>query len=321
MLFRSVLIYCAGAYYAMTQGFSVGLMVAASIIMGRGLAPLMQAMGTWKFTMQARQAYKRLDGFVRAVDAVPEKMPLPAPRGHYRLEEATYRTGGQVLLAGVSFGLNPGEFLGVIGPSGAGKTTLCRMLLGMWPPVAGHVYLDGMEVFRWDKEEAGKKIGYLPQELELFPATVAENIARLGEVDMEKVKAAAELCGITELLESLPNGFDTMLEAEGGVKLSGGQKQIVGMARALYGDPNILVLDEPTSNLDEQTESLIITILAGLKQKRNTTCIMVTHKPEILQSMDRVLVLRQGRLAMFGPKNEVFAKLAAGRARAESEAV
>ncbi len=315
-----VLIYCAGAYYAMTAGFSVGLMVAASIIMGRGLAPVLQVTATWKLTVQAREAYRRLFAFEQILDRQRDKMPLFVPQGRFQLSGATYATDGRALLAGVSFSLEPGEFLGIIGPSGAGKTTLCRLMLGIWPCTSGKVYLDGLDAFLWDKEIIGKNIGYLPQEIELFPVTLAENIARLGMVDNEKLAAVVDLCGLKPLVESLPAGYDTLLEREDGVKLSGGQKQLVGLAMALYNSPSILVLDEPTSNLDEETEKIFLAVLQRLKTEGETTCLMVTHKPALLQSMDKIVVLQQGRLAFGGTKEEVFARLSGQPVATQEEA-
>jgi PrtD family type I secretion system ABC transporter len=316
-----VLIYCVGAYYAMTQGFSVGLMVAASIIMGRGLAPVMQAGATWKTTYQAKEAYKRIHRFEKVLDTQIEKMPLAGPLGGYVLDGATFAAKDRVLLSNVAFSLSPGRFLGIIGPSGAGKTTLCKLMLGIWPCTRGHVFLDGMDAFLWQKETAGRNLGYLPQEIDLFPGTLAQNIARLGPVDMEKVLEASALCGLESFVANLPDGYDTLLDGPGGVRLSGGQKQIVGMARAVYGNPAVLVLDEPTSNLDEAAEQVILAVLARLKEQKDTTCIMVTHKPSLLVSMDEVVVLSQGRVALFGPKDEVFARLAGGEGHIGREAL
>ncbi|MBC2704939.1 type I secretion system permease/ATPase [Desulfobacula sp.] len=305
-----VLIYCSGAYYAMKTGFNVGLMVAASIIMGRGLAPLMQLMSSWRLATRARQSYRRLKGFSAMIEQQQQDqtMPLPEPEGHINAAGAVFRIKDQVLLKGVSFELKPGQFLGVIGPSGAGKTTLCRLLLGIWPSMGGKVYLDGKDIFSWDKEEIGQYIGYLPQEIELFPGTVAQNIARLGTVDVDAVDQVIQICGIKELVDSFPQGVQTQLEGEKGLRLSGGQKQKIGLARAVYKTPKLLVLDEPASNLDEQGEQQLLRTLLDMKANSACTCIMVTHKPSLLQSMDKILVLQNGSIAMFGPKDEVFAK-------------
>lgn len=297
-----VLIYCFGAYYAIIEGFSVGLMVAAAIIMGRALAPLMQVMASWRFTTQARDAYKRLAGFAAFIKQEPEHMPLPEPEGNLNVVGASFRIGEHIILRGISFDLKAGEFLGIIGPSGAGKTTLCRLLLGSWPTMAGKVFFDGRDMFLCDKEVVGKFIGYMPQEIELFPASVAENIARLGKVEMEKVEMAARICGLHDMVESFPQGYQTRLEGEKGLQLSGGQKQRLGLARAVYGNPKLLVLDEPTSNLDKQGEQDLLNTLLRIKQENACTCIMVTHKPELLQSMDKMLLLKEGKVVSFGPK-------------------
>ncbi|OGR28084.1 MAG: ABC transporter [Desulfobacterales bacterium RIFOXYA12_FULL_46_15] len=306
-----VMIYCAGAYYAVRHGFDVGLMVAASIIMGRGLAPLMQVVSSWRFTTQVRESYRKLKVFSSFIEQQQVLgMALPPPKGQVTVEGAVLKMNNRVLLKGVSFELRPGELLGLIGPSGAGKTTLCRLLLGIWPSMGGKVYLDGRDIFSWDKEEIGEYIGYLPQEIELFPGTVAENIARLGKIEAENIERAIEITGIKKMVDSFPNGLETQLEGEKGLKLSGGQKQKIGLARALYQNPRLLVLDEPTSNLDEEGETRLLTALMNMKQERNCTCIMVTHKPSLLQSMDKIMVLREGSIAMLGTKDEVFAKLA-----------
>jgi ATP-binding cassette, subfamily C, type I secretion system permease/ATPase len=304
-----VLIYCSGAFYAMTEGFDVGLMVAASIIMGRGLGPLMQVMGAWRMITQARESYERLKGFSAMVEQQEKKMPLPPPKGNLEVAGAVFRIGNQFLLKGVAFELSQGEFLGVIGPSGAGKTTLCRLLLGLWPSFGGKVYLDGQDIFSWSEEEIGPYIGYLPQEIELYPGTIAENIARLGPVDPEAVDKALEISGIRGMVEAFSDGVETLLEGKNGLRLSGGEKQKIGLARAFYNNPRFLVLDEPTSNLDEQGEQQLLTALMALKQTAECTCIMVTHKPQLLQSMEKVLVLKEGLVAMFGPRDEVFAAL------------
>lgn len=309
-----ILIYCFGAIYAIKDGFDVGLMVAGSIIMGRGLAPLMQLMSTWRMTVTARESYLRLNNFCAILERQVSGMPMPAPKGRISVAGAGYRIQSQVLLKGVSFELPAGELLGIIGPNGAGKTTLCGLLLGNLPSLGGKVYLDGKDIFSWDKAQVGPYIGYLPQEIELFPGSVAQNIARLGEVDMDRVEQAVQACGIQGLVDSFPQGLSTPLEGDDGVRLSGGQKQMIGLARALYGNPRLLVLDEPTSNLDEQGEQLLVNILVTMKAHRNCTCIMVSHKPQLLHAMDKMLVMKEGQVAMFGPRDAVFEKLSGKQA-------
>jgi PrtD family type I secretion system ABC transporter len=307
-----VMIYCFGAYYAMTQGFNVGLMVAGAIIMGRGLAPVMQLMGSWR---QARHAW---DAFNRIKNMTPEgpeltdtagTVPLPAPRGRLQAAGVSFVMDGHLLLSQVAFDLAPGEFLGIVGPSGAGKTTLCRLLLGIWPAVGGRVTLDGQNVFSLDRNRFSHCIGYLPQEVELFSATVGENIARLEEPDPAVMDDALDLSRCRDLVESLPAGLDTVLGGDDNIQVSGGQKQKIGLARALYGRPALLVLDEPSSNFDETSEARLLDTLADLKQGGTCTCVMVTHKLSLLDSMDKILVLKEGRAVMYGPKNEVFDQL------------
>lgn len=305
-----VMIYCAGAYQAVKHGFDVGLMVAASIIMGRGLGPLMQVVSSWRMTVQARGAYERVKAFSQLAADQDEKISLPLPEGKISVQNAVLIKANQVLIRGVSFDMAQGEFLGLIGPSGAGKTSLCRLLLGIWPPSGGRVSLDNNDIFAWDKEEIGQHIGYLPQVIELFPGSVGENIARLGKIDADLLEAAIGLAGIQEMVESFPEGMDTQLEGENGLRLSGGQRQKIGLARALYGNPKLLILDEPTSNLDEAGESQLLNALNKLKTDNTCTCIMVTHKPALLQSMDRIMVLQSGGVALLGPRDEVFSKLA-----------
>ncbi len=304
-----ILIYGSGAFFVMTEGFSVGLMVAAAIIMGRALAPLMQVMSAWKFTLQARDAYQRLDSFLTAMEKEPDKMTMPEPEGRLMVQNVNLRLKDSLVLKNINFDLSPGEFLGIVGPSGAGKTTLCRLLLGIWPSMGGKVRLDNIDIHYWDQEEIGQYIGYLPQEVELFPATVAENIARMGPADESKVEKASQLSGIGQIIQSLPNGYQTEIEGENGLSVSGGQKQRIGLARALYNDPRLLVLDEPNSNLDEQGEQDLLEALKEVKQENRSTCVMVTHKPQLLNSMDKILMLRNGQVVMFGPRQQVFAKL------------
>lgn len=307
----NVLIYGLGAFYVLTEGFDPGIMIASSMIMGQALGPLMQALYAAKSTIQAREAYTRLSQFSALIQRQPEKMPLPAPLGGLQAEHIFFGLGGRILLHDLTFSLEPGEFMGLIGPNGAGKTTLSRILLGVWPTALGKVRLDGVDIFSWDQEELGNYMGYLPQEIELFPATIAENIARLGEVDMDKVHNAARAAGMDDFVEALPEGYETLLSGSDGITLSGGQKQRVGLARALYGDPTLLILDEPNSNLDEQGEGILLRTLRRLRMEGKTTCIVITHSFALLDVVDKVLMLKEGRVAMFGPKKDVLEKMAA----------
>ena len=304
-----VLIYCFGAYFCITEGFDAGLMVVCSIIMGQALTPIIRVTATWKQAVAAKDAYLRLKRVDDAGKHAQPALPLPPPGGGLFVDRALFGLNGRIWLRGISFSLEPGDSLGIIGPSGAGKTTLCRLLLGIWPSMGdGKVYLDGRDIFAWDKNEIGHHMGYLPQEVELFPGTVAQNIARLGDGDPDLLDRAVEESGCGSLIESLPKGLDTLLEGESGHRLSGGQKQRIGLARALYGNPRFLVLDEPTSSLDEAGEKSLVKALGRLKGR--CTCIMVTHKPSLLQAVDKVLVVRDGVAAFFGPRDEVMARLA-----------
>jgi len=306
-----VLIYGVGAWLVLDNAATAGAMIAASIIMGKALAPVQMGLASWKGMLEAHGAWKRLDTlFTEKAQQERSKdvnMDLPAPSGLLVAENVSLAVGGKFLLQNIDFRLNPGEALGLIGPSGAGKSTLCRLLLGIWPASSGKVRLDGADVFSWDHEKLGPYIGYLDQDVELFPGTVAENIARLGEVDAEKVIAAAQMANLHDLILHFPQGYDTRI-GEGGVLLSGGQRQRIGLARALYGEPSLIILDEPNSSLDDEGEHALILSWSKLKA-RGCTLVVVTHKPSLLASMDKILLIRDGRLQMFGPRDAVFQKL------------
>ncbi len=307
--FRSamqVLIYGLGAYLVLKNQSTAGIIISASIILRQALNPVEQAMGTWKQTINARDAYKRLDQLIKSAP-VQDNMELPPPSGRLEVEGAGLVLNGSTILSNIAFTLEAGEMLGLIGPSGAGKTSLCRLLLGIWPSAAGKVRLDGYDVYAWDQEQLGPYIGYLPQDVELFPGTISENIARMGEVVPDKVVAAAQLAGIHEMVLKLPRGYDTPI-GEAGMQLSGGHRQRVALARALYGDPRFIVLDEPNSNLDDAGEKSLIQVLIRLREQGVTT-VMVTHKPSLLTHADKVLMLKDGQVALFGPRDEVFQKL------------
>lgn len=306
-----VFIYGFGAYYAMLGQFDVGLMVAAAIIMGQAVGPIMRAMGAWRFTVQALGAYVRLSRFMTSINKQTAKMPLPAPQGRIEARQLFLKIGQAQLIRNVSFSLSPGDIMGVIGPSGAGKSTLCRIITGVWPVQIGDIRLDGVELFYWDQEELGRYLGYLAQEVELFHGTVAENIARMGPVDENMVREAARMVGMDEWIEALPNGGQTPLYGPNGISLSGGQRQRIALARAIYGNPRILILDEPNANLDAEGEKALMGLLADIQHNRYVTCVIVTHKPEILDAADKLLVLKDGQAVAFGPKEQVFKQLTA----------
>jgi ATP-binding cassette subfamily C exporter for protease/lipase len=293
-----------------------GMMIVASTLGGRVLAPLGQLVAQWQSVVGARNAYKRLDQILTASKERQAGMALPAPTGKLTVENLIAAApGSQVpILKGVQFSLNPGELMVLIGPSASGKTTLARLLMGIWPSQAGNVRLDGADVYSWNKEELGPHVGYLPQTVELFEGTVAENISRFGDLDMDKVRQAAQEVGLTELIEALPEGFDTRI-GEDGSFLSGGQRQRVGLARALYGKPRFVVLDEPNSSLDEAGEQALLATLARIKAAK-ATVIVISHRLNILGVADKLMVLRDGLVAAFGPRDEV---LSAMRAAAEQQ--
>jgi len=282
------------------------VMVAASIIMGRALAPVEMAVGQWQGFIAARTAYNRVANLLDMMPAEKERMSLPKPTGSVVVDRVVALPPGSTnpALKGVSFALEPGESLGVIGPSAAGKSTLARLLVGVWPLFQGSVRLDGADIAKWSRDELGPHIGYLPQDVELFEGTIAENIARFGKIDPDAVVEAANRAGVHDLVLHLPEGYDSAI-GEGGRMLSGGQRQRVALARALYGDPIVVVLDEPNSNLDADGESALVNALATLK-KLNKTVIIIAHRPSILATIDKILVLNAGVVVAFGPRDQVM---------------
>ena len=303
------LILAVGAYLVIENEITGGLMIAGSVLLGRALAPIDMMIGTWKGFVGARGQYHRLNEMLRQIPADPEKMALPAPEGNFQFETAVVvPPGGKVpVLKGISLTINKGDVVGVIGPSGSGKSTLARALLGIWPTANGKIRLDGADVFTWSRHDLGPYIGYLPQDIELFEGTISENIARFGEINPEKVVDAAKMADVHDLILRLPEGYDTSIGASGG-NLSGGQRQRVGLARALYGNPVIVVLDEPNSNLDEQGEIALGNTINRLK-KENATVIIVTHRNNVLAHVDKLLILNDGLLSVYGPKDQVIAHL------------
>lgn len=305
-LILQILVMGTGAYYVLQQKMTPGSMIAASILMGRALMPMEQAVGQWRAFGVARTAYSRLQ---ELLDHLPERraqMTLPTPRGGVQVEKLVAAPPGanEALFKGIGFNLAPGESLGVFGPSGAGKSTLARLLVGVWPTRAGAVRLDGVDVFDWDSEQLGPHIGYLPQDVELFDGTVAENIARFQEVDADAVVAAARAAGLHDTILHLPKGYDTRIGQAGGV-LSGGQRQRVGLARALFGSPALIILDEPNSNLDAEGDRALLNCLRALKE-RGATVIVISHRPNLLGVMDKLMFLRGGAIEAFGPREKVM---------------
>lgn len=310
-----------GALLAVQGQITAGMMIAGSILMGRVLSPIDQLIGVWKQWSSARLAYQRLEALLHSYPARAQRMALPAPRGELAVEELSASAPGtrRATLANLSFTLPAGQVLGVIGPSGCGKSTLARLLIGVWQPLAGKVRLDGAELSQWDKHQLGPHLGYLPQDIQLFAGTIAQNIARFAEVDADKVLAAAQLAGVHQLILQLPEGYETRL-GEGGAGLSGGQKQRIGLARALYGLPAVIVLDEPNSNLDEAGEQALLQAIAQLKQHKRTL-ILITHKPNVLTLTDQLLILREGQLQAFGPTAKVLGAPAAAKPAAAKPAM
>lgn len=285
------------------------MMIMASVFGGRVVAPLVQAVSQWQSVINVRDAWSRLDSLLEAVPERPEGMALPAPRGVLQVEPLMAGAPGNPasILKGVAFALAPGEVLAVVGPSASGKTTLARVLMGLWPAAMGKVRLDGADVFTWDKSELGPHVGYLPQGVELFDGTLAENIARFGEVEMAKVEAAARAVGLHDFILALPQGYDSPVGRDGAM-LSGGQRQRVGLARAIYGDPVFVVLDEPNSSLDEEGDAALAGAIRMMKS-RGTTFVVMTHRTSVLAVADKMLVLRDGQTQAFGPRDDVLAAL------------
>ena len=303
-----VIIFGAGATLVLMNKSNPGVIIAASIIMGRALAPVNLAIGAWKQTSGAKSAYRRLKELLDA-SRKQEQIQVKDLQGNLKVQNAGLDLGEKRVLNNICFSLNHGEIMGLIGPNGAGKTSLCRIILGMWAPSQGNVLLDQEDVFNLDHDSLGPHIGYLPQAVELFYGTVSENIARMGEVDSKKVVEAAKKAGAHEIILRFPMGYETNI-GEAGQSLSGGQRQRVGLARALYGNPGLVILDEPNSNLDEEGEQALAQALKNLKDKGVTT-IMITHKPDLLYNVDKILMLRHGEMSMFGDRDNVLKRLKA----------
>ena len=301
-----------GAYLTIIGDLSAGAIIAASVASARALAPIDLAIGNWKGFVAARQAFQRLRETVTALAKAKEPMPLPPPRESLKVEKITVAAPatGRVLLTEVVFELVAGDGLGIIGPSAGGKTTLARALTGVWPALRGHIRLDNAELSQWDDETLGQHIGYLPQEVSLLDATVEENIARFAQdPDPRAIVAAATAAGIHEMIVRLPDGYRTQIGPQG-MALSAGQRQRIGLARALYGHPFLVVMDEPNSNLDSEGEAALTAAIHGIRA-RGGIAIVIAHRPSALAAVDLVAVVNNGRLSAFGPKDEIIATAAA----------
>ena len=307
-LFQS-LTYGIGAYLAIAGLISPGVIIAGAVLMGRALQPLDLLTNSWKGFADAKEAYKRLNALLKEIPELPETMQLPAPKGEIRVENIVVAPPNSkaATLKGINMLIPQGSTVGIIGPSASGKSTFARAVLGLWPLMAGKVRLDGADIHQWDSIDLGQYIGYLPQDIELFEGTISENISRFTEVDADSVVEAAKIAGVHNMILNLPNGYDTVVGA-GGSTLSGGQRQRIGLARALYKKPPVIVLDEPNSNLDEEGEKALLNAILTMKQN-GSTIILITHRPNILAAVDNLAVFAQGTLTMYGPKNEVLAKL------------
>ncbi|MBL8397677.1 MAG: type I secretion system permease/ATPase [Candidatus Accumulibacter sp.] len=301
-----------GALLAINGEVTSGMMIAASILVGRALAPVEMLIANWKQLVSARAAYQRLSELLRTFPARASGMSLPRPHGELLVENAATAAPGSksLILRNINFKIPAGEVVAVIGPSASGKSTLARLLVGVWPVLAGSVRLDGAEIFGWRKDELGPYLGYLPQDIELFDGSVAENIARFGTVDSERVIAAAQAAGVHEMVLLLPKGYDTPL-GDSGSALSGGQKQRIGLARALYGDPALVVLDEPNSNLDDQGEMALAATIQRLKTRKRTV-VIITHRLTTLAVADSILVMHEGTVKAHGPREQILAALRGG---------
>ncbi|MCX7074163.1 MAG: type I secretion system permease/ATPase [Methylococcales bacterium] len=312
------LILAVGAYLVVENEISSGMMIGGSVLLGRALAPIDIVIGSWKGFISARGQYSRLNEMLLQIPADPERMKLPTPEGTFQFESAVVAPPGakSAVLKGLTLTISKGDVVGVIGPSGAGKSTFARALLGIWPCNQGKIRLDGADVFTWDRNDLGPHIGYLPQDIELFEGTISENIARFGEIDPEKVVNAAKMADVHDLILHLPEGYDTMIGVTGG-NLSGGQRQRVGLARALYGEPQIVVLDEPNSNLDEVGEAALGNAIQRLKQN-GATVIVITHRNNVLTNVDKLLILNDGLVSVYGPKEQVIAHLQQQQAQAQA---
>ena len=300
-------VLAVGAYLVIKQQATAGIIIAGSILSARALAPIEQVIAQWRVFVSARQSWHRLNNLLARIPEDRDVMALPRPTATLSVESVSVAPPGVNMLVArdIAFGLKAGQGLGIIGPSASGKSSLARTLVGVWRPVSGKVRIDGATLDQWSSEALGEHIGYLPQDMELFSGTVAQNIARLEpEPDAAKVIAAAQAAGVHELILGLPNGYETEM-GEGGTALSAGPRQRVGLARALYGDPFLVVLDEPNSSLDHDGEEALTKAIMSVRS-RGGIAIVIAHRPSALAAVDQLLVMRGGKQQAFGPKDAVL---------------
>ena len=308
-LVLQIAVFASGAWLVIGGELSPGAMIAGAILMSRALAPVEQAIGAWRALIAAQNAYGRVQAFLGEHPLRKPTMALPRPSGRIVVDNVSYMHPGapDPAVRAVRFQLEPGEGLGLIGPTAAGKTTLARLVIGNLQPKIGHVRLDGMDVAQWSPEDLGQYVGYLPQDVELFNGTVRENIARMSKGEPNLVIEAARMAGVHDMILHLPKGYDTEI-GDAGTALSGGQRQRIALARALYGSPSVLVLDEPSANLDSDGEAALLAAVDAMKE-RGGTILVIAHRPNVLRHVDKILVMRGGKMQMFGPREEVLARV------------
>ncbi len=310
-MMASSMMYGVGAMLAIAGSISPGMLIAGAVLLGRALQPISQIVGGWKSFTTARIAYNKLNQLLVEFPVETERLTLPDPQGIIRFENViTVPPLGKVaVLRGINLQIDSGDIVGIVGPSASGKSSFARTAVGVWQPSSGHIRIDGADIHQYNSEELGKHIGYLPQDIELFEGTIAQNISRFGEeVSDESIIEAAKLSGTHELILNLPDGYGTRVGA-GGIALSGGQKQRIGLARALYGNPKMVVLDEPNSNLDDAGEYALSMALRIMKDK-GMTVIFITHKKNILALADKLLVLKEGLVVYYDDRDTVLDALA-----------
>lgn len=305
-LIISIAMTALGAYLAIDNKITMGAMIASSILMGRGLAPLENIISLWRQVANVRLSWKRVSDALNISDRQECTIQLPKPSGKLTLEKVVYAPPGaeQPTIKGLSLEIPAGTMLGVVGPVAAGKSTLAKLLCGVWRPYSGTIRLDGADVFQWPRDDFGRHTGYLPQDAELFSGSVRENIARFSNCEDSEVIEAAQLANVHEIILGLPKGYDTLI-GPGGIVLSGGTRQRIGLARALFGYPSLLVLDEPSANLDNDGEKALMNAIRKMRQ-RAATIVVISHQPAILRDADRVAVLVDGQLHKYGPRKELL---------------